>query len=168
MLNFRKLRQDFSSNILKEGKDLFEEQKVVSAKLLQIDAKVIKIQGRVQGQYENVYESELEIDRSECETIDSDCDCPYNYDCQHIAALLFFLEQNLDKILVAYSRDTDIHAMAKKGDLDKDQKKALLEKLREAESKVHIKQEEQAQKELIKEYFSASEILGTSPFSDLK
>ena len=101
MLNFRKLKQDFSSGIVKEGKDLFDKQKVVSAKLLHLDAKTMRISARVQGQYDNCYESEIEIDRLECEAIDSDCDCPYNYDCQHLAALIFYLENNIDKILVA-------------------------------------------------------------------
>ena len=108
MLNFRKLRQDFSSGILKEGKEYFEKQKVVSAKLIHLDSRTLRISGRVLGQYDNYYESEIEIDRNECEAIDSNCDCPYNYDCQHLAALLFYLEQNLDQILVAYSKETDL------------------------------------------------------------
>ena len=89
MLNFRKLKQDFSSSIVKEGRELFDKQKVVSAKLLHLDSKTMRISGRILGQYDNYYESEIEIDRIECETIDSDCDCPYNYDCQHLAALFF-------------------------------------------------------------------------------
>ena len=91
MLNFRKLKQDFSSTIVKEGKELFDLQKVVSAKLVHLDGKTMKVSARVLGQYDNCYESEIEIDRGECETIDSDCDCPYNYDCQHLAAVLFYL-----------------------------------------------------------------------------
>ena len=48
MLNFRKLKQDFASGIIKEGKELYEKQKVVSAKLLHLDAKVMRLSGRVQ------------------------------------------------------------------------------------------------------------------------
>ena len=92
MLNFRKLKQDFSSNIVKEGKELFEKSKVVSAKLMQLDGRVMRIVGRICGQFENTYECQIEIDREECELIDSDCDCPYNYDCQHLAALLIILK----------------------------------------------------------------------------
>jgi uncharacterized Zn finger protein len=114
MLNFRKLKQDFSSNIVKEGKELFDKQKVVSAKLLHLDGRTMRVSARVLGQYDNCYESELEIDRSECETIDSDCDCPYNYDCQHLAAVLFYLEENIDKILVNYSKETDLEEVAEK------------------------------------------------------
>src|SRR3972149_9850631 len=105
MFNFRKLKQDFSSSIVKEGRELFDEKKVLSAKILHLDQKTVRISGRILGQYENTYESELEIDRQECETIDSDCDCPHNYDCHHLAALLFFLEEHFDQILVTYSKE---------------------------------------------------------------
>jgi hypothetical protein len=63
MLNFRKLKQDFSSSIVKEGKEFYEGKKVVSAKLLHLDNKSMRISGRVLGQYDNYYESEIEIDR---------------------------------------------------------------------------------------------------------
>ena len=49
MLNFRKLKQDFSSTIVKEGKDLYDKQKVVSAKLLHLDAKMMRISAKVLG-----------------------------------------------------------------------------------------------------------------------
>jgi SNF2 family DNA or RNA helicase len=161
MLNFRKLRQDFSSSIVKEGKELYDQEKVVSAKLLHLDSKTIRISGRIQGQYENHYESEIEIDRLECEAIDSDCDCPYNYDCQHLAALIFYLEENLDKILVVYSKEADL---SKKSGFDAEDRKKLLEKFKEAESKEVARQEEQYQKQLLQEYINSSQLLSVSPF----
>ena len=164
MLNFRKLKQDFSSNVVKEGKDLFDKQKVVSAKILHLDNKVLRICGRVQGQYENHYESQIEIDRLDCETIDSDCDCPYNHDCQHLAALLFFLEEKLDEIMVNYSKETNFDDLADKNDLDQEQKNALIEKFKEAETKQTQKQEELYQKQVLQEYIASSELLATSPF----
>lgn len=164
MINFRKLRQDFSSNILKEGKELYDKQKVISAKLLQLDSKTMKVSGKVLGQYDNCYESEIEIDRLECEAIDSNCDCPYNYDCQHIAALLFFLEDNLDKILVEYSKEANLEEMDVKEPLDEEFKSDLIEKFKEAESKEVIRQEELYQKQLLQEYISSAQILACSPF----
>lgn len=161
MLNFRKLKQDFSSAIVKEGREFFENNKVVSAKLIHLDSKTMRVSGRILGQYDNYYESEIEIDRIECETIDSNCDCPYNYDCQHIAALLFFLEQNLDKILVAYSKEKDI---SETDGLDDEEKEKLLEKFKEAEDKVVQKQEESYQRQILQEYITASEMLAVSPF----
>jgi len=164
MLNFRKLRQDFASGIVKEGKDLFDKQKVVSAKILHLDNRVVRISGRVQGQYENHYESEIEIDRVDCETVDSDCDCPYNYDCQHLAALIFYLEERLDEIMVNYSKENSLEDLADKHELDATEKNALIEKFKEAESKQTIKQEELFQKQLLQEYVFSSEMLAVSPF----
>ncbi len=161
MLNFRKLKKDFSSTIVKEGKDSFDSEKVVSAKIIELDSKLMRISGRVLGQYDNHYESEIEIDRLECETIDSNCDCPYNYDCQHIAALLFYLEQNLDQILVAYSKEKDI---SDTGGLEEEEKEELLEKLKEAEDKEVVRQEENLQRQILQEYVTSSEMLAASPF----
>src|SRR5689334_14781217 len=146
MLNFRKLKQDFASGIIKEGKDLYDRQKVVSAKLLHLDPKSMRISGRVLGQFENAYESEIEIDRMECEAIDSDCDCPYNYDCQHLAALLFYLEEHIDEILVAYSKENDLEQMGSSSGIDGAEQQKLLEKIKEAQDKEVLRQEEQYQK----------------------
>src|SRR5277367_2855868 len=147
MLNFRKLKQDFASGIIKEGKELYDKQKVVSAKLLHMDSKTMRIAGRVLGQFDNCYESEIEIDRIDCEAIDSDCDCPYNYDCQHLAAVLFYLEEHIDKILVAFSKENDFKQSGGNSSIDKEEKKKLLEKIKEAESKEVQRQEEQYQKQ---------------------
>jgi len=158
MLNFRKLKQSFASGIVKEGRELYEGEKVIAAKILHLDSKSIRISGRIVGQYENTYQSEIEIDRQECDAIDSDCDCPYNYDCQHLAALLFYLEENLDGILVAYSKETDL---TQEDGVEKEQ---LLEKFKEAETKEVQRQEELYQKQLLQEYVTASHILAASPF----
>lgn len=164
MLNFRKLRQDFASGIVKEGKELFDKQKVVTAKILHLDHRIVRISGRVQGQYENHYESEIEIDRLECETVDSDCDCPYNYDCQHLAALIFYLEERLDEIMVTYSKENNLEDLAEKHDFDAEQKQAFINKFKEAESKQTQKQEELYKEEVLQEYVSSSEMLAVSPF----
>jgi len=164
MLNFRKLRQDFSSGIVKEGKELYEKKKVVTAKILHLDQRVVRISGRVQGQYESHYESEIEINRLECETTDSNCDCPYNYDCQHLAALIFYLEERLDEIMVSYSKENNLETLAEKQNLDEAEKQAFIEKFKEAETKQTQKQEEHYQKQVLQEYIASSELLATSPF----
>ncbi|HEY2810723.1 MAG TPA: DEAD/DEAH box helicase [Rhabdochlamydiaceae bacterium] len=164
MLNFRKLKQDFASGIIKEGRELYDKQKVVSAKLLHLDAKAMRISGRVLGQFDNCYESEIEIDRQECEAIDSDCDCPYNYDCQHLAALLFYLEEHIDEILVNFSKEHDLKQIGDKSGIDKEEQQKLLEKIKEAETKEVLRQEEQYQKQLLQEYVTASQLLASSPF----
>ncbi|MCB1110323.1 MAG: SNF2 helicase associated domain-containing protein [Chlamydiia bacterium] len=164
MLNLRKLKQDFSSAILKEGKDLFETKKVLSAKILHLDATTIRISAQVLGQYKNTYESEIEIDRMESETIDSDCDCPYHYDCQHLAAVLYYLESCLDEILVKYSKETNLSEMTGDESFCDEEKEKLLEAVKEAETKEAERKDEEYQKELLKEYVGASALLAKSPF----
>jgi len=164
MLNLRKLKQDFSSAILKEGKDLFETKKVLSAKILHLDATTIRISARVLGQYNNTYESEIEIDRMDSETIDSDCNCPYHYDCQHLAAVLFHLESCLDEILVKFSKETDIEEVTEGDSFCDEEKEKLLEAVKEAETKEAERKDEEYQKELLKEYIGASSLLAKSPF----
>jgi SNF2 family DNA or RNA helicase len=164
MLNFRKLRQDFASSIRDEGKELYDQKKVVAAKILHLDHKTVRISGRIQGQYENHYESEIEIDRVESETIDSDCDCPYNYDCQHLAALIFYLENRLDEIMVSYSKENSVDDLAEKHDFNDEQRQALITKFKEAETKQTQKQEGMYQKQVLQEYVAASDVLAISPF----
>ncbi|MCB1107514.1 MAG: DEAD/DEAH box helicase [Chlamydiia bacterium] len=164
MLNLRKLKQDFSSAILQEGKDLFETKKVLSAKILHLDATTIRISAKVLGQYNNTYESEIEIDRVESETLDSDCDCPYHYDCQHLAAVLFHLESCLDEILVKYSKETDLAEVTEDESFGDEEKEKLLEAVKEAETKEAERKDEEYQKELLKEYIGASFLLAKSPF----
>lgn len=160
MLNLRKLKQDFASNMLKEGKTLFEKKQVMNAKILHLDTKTVRIAAQVEGQFNNAYESEIEIDRLECETIDSDCDCPYCYDCQHLAAVLFYLEENLDEMLVNFSKEADLDDVAE----DDEEKEHLLEVVKEAETKEEKRQDELYQKEVIEEYVFAASHLAKSPF----
>ncbi len=158
MLNVRKLKQDFSQNVLREGKDLFTEKKVTYAKIIHLDSSSLRISAKVDGQFENAYECEIEIDRIDCETIDSNCDCPYHYDCQHLAALLFYLEAHLDKMLVTYSKDPVM-------DSDNDFKETeILAVVQDAVSKEERRKDVEFQKELMQEYILASKILSTSPF----
>jgi len=164
MLNLRKLKQDFSSNVLKDGKQLYTTNKVLSAKILHLDAKTLRISAQVMGQYKNAYESEMEIDRMESETIDSNCDCPYHYDCQHLAAVLYYLEAYLDEILVNYSKETDLDELTEEKGFDDEEKEKLLEAVKEAESKEEQRRDEEYQKEVLTEYVDAANVLAKSPF----
>ncbi|MEM8727984.1 MAG: DEAD/DEAH box helicase, partial [Chlamydiota bacterium] len=164
MLNLRKLKQDFPPAILKEGKDLFDNKQVKSAKILRLDANTIRVSAQVIGQYENTYESEIEFDRLESETIDCDCDCSYNYDCQHLAAVLYYLESCLDEILVSYSKETDLEEVTEDESFCDEEKEKLLEAVKQAESKEAERKDEEYQKELLKEYIGASALLAKSPF----
>ncbi len=161
MLNFRKMKQDFSPAILKEGKHLYEKQKIVSAKIIRLDNETIRFNSRILGNFENTYESEIEVDRFESQPIHTNCDCPSRYDCQHLAALIFFLEDKMDSLLIQYSKESDI---AKSDHLDHEEKKELIEAIKEAKEKEVVKEDARQQKLVLQEYVAAADILSTSPF----
>ncbi|MEG0036991.1 MAG: DEAD/DEAH box helicase [Victivallaceae bacterium] len=161
MLNFRKLRRDFSTNILQEGKELYEQKAILSAKILSIDGDTVRLAAKVKGLYNNIYECEIEVDRNESNVIDSNCDCTYNYDCQHIIALLFYLEDHFNEIVVSYSRETDIECNE---DINEDVKQALKQAFEHAATREDERRDREYQKEILKEYIHASHLLSANPF----
>ncbi|HEV7736705.1 MAG TPA: hypothetical protein VGO47_04940, partial [Chlamydiales bacterium] len=161
MLNFRKLRQDFSSAILKEGRALYDKERVVSAKILRLDNKTIRFISKILGNYENAYESEIEVDRFESQTLHTNCDCPSRYDCQHLAALIFFLEEKMDALLIEYSKEANITTCDQMGVVEKQE---LIDAVKEAENKEIVKQDARYQKQVLQEYAVAADVLSNSPF----
>lgn len=161
MLNFRKLKQDFSPNILKEGKSLQDKGMVSTAKILKLDTNALRLSSQVLGNFNHTYTCEIEIDREKSAALDSDCDCPYKYDCQHLAALLFYLEDNINELIVTFSKEEDIETSPA---IDEKQKDNLRKTIKEAECQEIARRGKKHEKELLNEYISASKILGKSPF----
>jgi SNF2 family DNA or RNA helicase len=161
MLNFRKLRQELSPNILKEGKTIYDKKMVSDGKILTYSPQNVKLSCTVQGSFDKTYQIELEIDLSSSSIIQSDCDCPYKFDCQHLAAVLFHLEEHFDALLVAYSRENDVESQE---DLDEEEKDTIRESIKEAETKAVVKRDKKHLKELLQEYKFAANVLGKSPF----
>lgn len=161
MLNFRKLKQDISPSVLKDGRGLFEKKQVESAKIVTLAPQSVRIHCRVQGSFENTYACTVEIDRRESMITDSDCDCPYKYDCQHLAAVIFHLENHFDEILITFSKESDMEAAdpGNEGEIE-----TLRETIREAETKEVVRRDKKNQKELLEEYANAANVLGKSPF----
>lgn len=160
MLNFRKLRQDFSPNILKEGKALFDKAGVQSAKILKLTTESIRIIGKVIGQFNHTYTCEIEIDLIDSSSIDSDCDCLSKFDCQHQAALVFQLEDSLDELVVEFSKEEDFEAELDEGS----GKEKLKETIEKAEHQAVSRKGKKLKKELVDEYINSSQILGKNPF----
>ncbi|PCI77493.1 helicase [Candidatus Aerophobetes bacterium] len=164
MLNFRRLKQDFSSTMVEKGKTLFKEEKVLSVKIVEISEFSIRIIAKILGQYDNTYETEIEIDRLESELVDSDCDCPQSFDCEHLVAVLFHLEKHLDEILVSFSSENDIHALIEKKGISNSEKEKILNVVSEAKSKEQIKQEKEFKKQTLDDYNKAAKFLACSSF----
>jgi len=161
MLNFRKLRHEFPMAILKEGRILYEKDMVLSAKIVKLAPEGLRLHCQVLGSFENTYSCDMEIDRRESEAIDSDCDCPYPYDCQHLAAILFYLEENLDRILVEYMQEHELQKHAPKEDSDT---ASLRKAVIEAQQKELAKRGKRYQQELLHEYLVAARLFAQSPF----
>lgn len=160
MLNFRRLKQDLPSAILRGGRDLHESEAVLEAKILAVETACVRVTAQVRGSYENVHECEIEIDRHESEMTDSNCDCSHHLDCQHLAAVLFFLERRLDELLVDFSKDADLEDE----DIDEEEKEKIQQALIEAQKKEESRKSQESQQELLKEYSCGAGILATSPF----
>lgn len=156
MLNFRKLRRDFSSNILQEGKELFDQKAVISAKIISMDKNTISFNASIKGSYDNVYECEIEIDRSESDPIDSNCDCAYEYDCQHIVAFLFYLENHFNELVLTFSKETDLE---RNEQIDEEVKKDLKETFQSVAIREEVRKDLKYQKEILREYIYAAKAL---------
>lgn len=161
MLNFRKLKQDYSPSVVKEGKVLHEKGMVVASKIVSLSPRSIRLHCSVMGGFDKAHKCEIEIDRVQSTTTDSGCDCSYKYDCQHLSAVLFYLEEKLDEILVAYSQETDLD---KSSGLDEKGKETLRETFKQAANKEVVRQGKKHQKELLQEYIGAAKVLGQSPY----
>lgn len=161
MLNFRKLKHDVAPAILKDGKSLFDKGMVVSVKVLNLNTRAVRLSCRVMGNFDHCYESEMEIDLQESVAVDSDCDCPYKYDCQHLAAVFFYLEEHFDELVLAYSKENDLEKSTSSSDVEK---KKLRQVIKEAATKESVRKGKKYQKELLEEYTGASFLLGQSPF----
>lgn len=161
MLNFRKLKQDYSSSVLKEGKTAYSKGSILSAKIVKLNPQNVRLSFRVMGNFDHAYQCEIEIDRNASTAIDSDCDCSYKYDCQHLASVLFYLEEHFDALLIAYSKES-LHENEEIG--DEHEKEKLRQTIQEAESKEVVRHGKKQQKELLQEYVSSSAVLGQSPF----
>lgn len=159
VLNFRKLRQDFSQAIIKDAAALYAQAGVLEAKIESMKGDLLRIRGKVSGKHDNSYDCEIEIDRKESAFVGSNCDCPYKYECQHIAALLLHLEKQWDSLVVHYSKEAPLPAEAAEED-----SAALREVFKEAETKETARNDIFRQKELIEEYVVASDLLAQSPF----
>ena len=155
MLNFRRIKKDFSPAILKEGQSFYQNKMVESVKVITLTAQILQLSCRIRGAFENSYECEIEIDLQESTVMDSNCDCPYEFDCQHLAAVLFYLEDHIDAIIVSYAKEANLD------EIDEEEKETVKETIKEAKNKEVVRKDLKQQKELLDEYLSGS---GSIPF----
>lgn len=160
MLNFRKLKQDYSPSVLKEGKAISEKDMVSSSKVAAMSGQLVRLKGKVLSPYDTSYNCEIEVDLTSSSIMDSDCDCPQKYDCHHLAALLFHLEDNFNELVVAYSKEGGV--LDRK--IENEEKKKLEKTFETAQIQSKQQKQKKVTKELLEEYAYASKVLGQSPF----
>lgn len=153
------MRTDFAPSALKEGRFLWEDKKVVSAQVKDLSSSTIQILAQVEGKFNHIYKQQIEIDRNESCLLDSNCNCSLGFDCQHIAAVTFYLEECLESLVVSYSQKGE---MTKSEDAAESKK--IMETIKEAEALKSVKQAKKYDKELLEEYNKASGLLSQSPF----
>ena len=156
IINFRKLKQDFAQNVLRDGKGLFEKKMIKVAEIVDMNSKVMKIRAQVQGVYANTYDCDVEINRLESQIVDARCGCPHTFDCQHIASLIFHLEEEMENMIVTFSKEKT----PKKRGVEE----AVDTVIRQAQEKVEQKQKEEQELHFIQEYHTACTTLGRSSF----
>jgi len=119
-----------------------------------LSAASVRVACVVEGKFDNTYESEIEIDRRESEILDSNCDCTYTYDCQHLAAATFHLEKYLNKLVVEFSEESG-------KEIEEEEVKEAIE---EAATKERAREGKKREKELLQEYQQAASVLASSPY----
>ena len=113
ILNFRKMRHDFSPAVLKEGKTLFEKGGCIGARIVSYSAQQFVIEAKVMGYFQDTHTCSIEVNRQESELTYSTCDCTQGVDCLHLACLLFFLEEHFHAMLLTYLGKTQASSQAK-------------------------------------------------------
>ncbi len=159
MINFRKLLHDFSSQALKEGKQLFESGHVGSIHLVSLNASQLKFRFSVEGGFQHEYKGEIEIDPHASEMIYGECDCAKHYDCEHVAAACYKLEDSYDQILSEFSGECQISVKAKK-----EKVKAVEKALKTAQKNAARQASEAMLQESLQEYKHAASLLRSSVF----
>jgi superfamily II DNA or RNA helicase len=137
VLNFRKMRHDFSPAVLKEGKALFAKGGCVGAKIASYSAKQFIIEAKVNGNFQDPHECSIEIDRVESEVRYSTCNCSQGVDCLHLACLLFFLEEHFHSMLLTHLGKRQ-PSSGDDGDIDEVEKRLKARAQREQERQLVV------------------------------
>lgn len=161
MLNFRKLKHDFSPALIKEGKGIYDRQGILEAKIAELTPHRVRLLGKINGSFEHNYHCELEVNLDDSTLADSECNCPNPFDCQHLAALIFYMEHNYDRLVVEYSSDHDVETVVEMEENEKEEFRATIQKSHNKEVK---RKDKHLEKELLEEYTKAAKVLGMSPF----
>jgi len=151
ILNFRKLRHDFSPAILKQGKALFEKGGCFGAKIASYTAEVVVVEAKVMGHFNDIHDCSVEIGRMESELVYSTCDCSQEVDCLHLACLLFYLEKHFHAMLLTFL-----------GEMEDEGCSPVKKEIKQVKQKLEDKAERERARQLVADYSHAGQWLATS------
>jgi SNF2 family DNA or RNA helicase len=163
MLNYRKLKQEFSPQVIKEAQMLADKDAVQHVSILDFDKELIKVQASVQTGLQSPHTINVEIDRVHSEIIDSVCDNSSTFSSHQKAicesALVVYLEKNLDKIIAG----SDATKMLS-GHVSEIKRVEMQQTLEQAKDAANEKLSQQVEQEVLFEYITGSRVLSSSSF----
>lgn len=156
ILNFRKIRQEFSIALLEKGQSFVDTYTTSSVKLMSIQEDTIKISCKFNVNKHFVSTS-IEFDKNDSSILDSTCSCGASADCLHLTALSIYLEKNFKNII---SEQID----ATKKESGQDASKEVVEGVKSLMNRTsHINPSS-----IIGEYVSSISMLSNSPLFNKK
>lgn len=98
ILNFRKIKQEFSNSLIKKGKTLLDSYTIESIKLASVQEDSINIDCKFSIE-SSMIRTAIEFDKHDSSILDSTCSCGTSSDCHHISALAIYLEDNFNNMI---------------------------------------------------------------------
>lgn len=148
VLNFRKMRHEFSPASLKEGKVLYDKGGCLGARVSSCTARQVVVEAKVMGHFQDVHVCSIEIDRIESAIAISSCDCTLGVDCQHLSCLLYFLEEHFHSLLLTF--------------LGKVKQTGGAKDLGDVEQRLKARAKKENERQLVDDYARAGQWLATS------
>lgn len=155
--NFRKLRQEFRSSLLKEGKKLYEKKGSCRARILSCTHSSFLIEAYVIGQFSDEHRCQVEIDLADSSIILSQCDCSHGVDCPHLACALFYIEECFHRMLLDF-----LEGNAALSSSEAKKQQITDSRLKEAKRVSEKKMQQESEKISVKEFVDAATLLAQS------
>lgn len=154
MLNFRKIRQEFSNSLLQKGQETINQGLINKVKFNKICDDITKVEClfRIEENSEKTINTKIEFDNLDSSIIDSYCSCGAVVDCKHIVGLALYIEKNFQNIISEQVNNS-------KNSLDQKHTKDVIKGVKNlVKTTSHT-----SNFNIIQEYIKAFDLINTSP-----
>lgn len=152
MLNFRKIKQEFSTHLLQKGQQAVDSSLLSNVKFDLISKEYIKASCNFNTDAVDI-QTNIEFKNDDSSISDSHCSCGSKSDCQHIVALSIYIEKNFNNLISDQVNNKD----------SKTTSNTSQELLDDIKSKIKQSSYNQNVNNTINEYSKAYELLKNSP-----